>query len=485
MKQTVRIEPLSAFKPLYMPNHTQDVADMLDSAQHRAEVMKRLLSGDGSGLNLNDLGIKKYLLYSGRSSGKTYADEEATALDLVQGGRGDVWYTRAELGDIRNSIFTSMQQTLHRMGMTVSDGPGALWRAKLSPFELICNKNGNRIQFFAINKDINRSKGFTPPSGVLKRVIVEEANEMDDSKYITALETTAVRYLRAQSKIVLRSNPAETRQHWSVSYFDELIRGGATRIYTTWEDLARCNKLSIATVAEILKMKRDNPLFYRYWYLGEIVKLSGLVFPQFDREKHIKHFVATSERRRVVDITSRVIIAGDAANKNDATCFGALLELKMGNVGALLLADALYYDPKINGQKDDVEMARIVCDWYENVCNKYPGIDLKRTIGTVDNANWNLIQMLQRSRAMGHFKWYPASNKSIMRDVNRLRVGFRENMIIFNDAPDNQVCEIIREIENYVYDDKTGQIKANQSDHGIDMLKYGTYVVYADTTQFF
>ena len=156
----------------------------------------------------------------------------------------------------------------------------------------------------------------------------------------------------------------------------------------------------------------------------------------------------------------------------------------MLNTGQLLVLDAFYYDPKIHGQTDDVELGQKICDWFEGVHRKYPGLRYKRHSGTIDNANWSLIQMLQQSKAMGFFKWYPATDKMILRDVNRLRVLLRNNMLLFNAESDNQVQCIVDEFENFVYDEKTGEIKANQSDHGIDATKYGT-LLYTNTQIFF
>ena len=225
-------------------------------------------------------------------------------------------------------------------------------------------------------------------------------------------------------------------------------------------------------------MKRDDPLFYRYWYLGEIVKLNGLVFPMFDRARHVVNVIA---RDKVAEITGQVIIAGDAANKNDATAVAFLCVLRTGEI---LVLDAFYYDPLLHGQTDDVELGQKICDWFDDVLNKYPGIGLKRFSGTIDNANWNLLQMLQKSKSMGWFRWYPATDKMILRDTNRLRVLMRNGVLRFNIQPDNAVGAFVDEIENYIYDEKSGEIKKNQRDHGIDALKYGT-LLYEDTKIFF
>jgi len=467
----MEINALNDFAPLFKPNHSPLRAEAIRA--QRSELVKKIL--EGQEVSLSELGIKEYILQSGRVSGKTQHDEFAAVADLIQ-GKGDMWYCRSEDGDIRGSIFTSMQQSIAAMGYSLSNSRGADFRVSHSPFEITHNYTGNKIQFFAINKDINRTKGKYPPSGILKRVMVEEANEVDEGKYIDGLVTTAVRFLNENSKIVFRLNPPQTRQHWSVEYFDKRIRQGAQHIYTTWEQLAKLNILNPATIAEIVKMRESDFDFYRYWYLGEIVNLTGLVFPHFDRAKHI----VTIDQMRIVNQITQFIIAGDAANKNDPTCFGLLGLLRDGR---LVLLDAMYYDPRRKGAQDDIQLARMVCDWYDGVVLKYPDLQHRQSsfVGTVDNANWNLLQMLQQSRALGWLKWYPATNKHILKDTNRVRGLLRDDLLLFYDAPHNQVGEVIREIEGYVFDEKTNEIKKGQDDHGIDMLKYGTFL-YADTT---
>ena len=477
---TSKIKFLDTYLPILTPNHSLEQMKLFESEEYKEGLNRRLLNGEV--LNPSVFGAKTYVGKSGRSTGKT-TNTEFVIGKFISEGAGDIWYCRSEDGDIGKSIFSSMQATLRIMGFTLSRKDNkADFRVCGSPYQITHNRTGNVIQFFPLNKDINRTKGFYPPSGKLQMVVVEEANEVDEGKYITALETTANKYINSSSKFVYNLNPPETRQHWSVKYFDDKVKSGATLLYTTWEHLAEHNLLSAAMIVEILKMKRDNPLFYRYWYLGEIVNMSGLVFPQFDRNKHV---VTGIDCNRVAGITSRYFVAGDAANKNDPTCFGLWCELKKGNsVGALMCVDAMYYDPRIHGQLDDIELAQKVCDWFDKAMAKYK-LNYHIGYGTVDNANWNLMRMLQRSRSLGHLHWSAATNKSIMRDVNRVRVLLREGMLLFHDAPDNQVREIIREFESFVYDEKTGEIKKNQDDHGIDMTKYATYLVYSDTKQFF
>ncbi|MEG2117087.1 MAG: phage terminase large subunit [Clostridia bacterium] len=187
---------VKAFAPLFLPN------------EHNS---------------LEDIGVAEYILKSGRVSGKTQHDEMAAVLDLLN-GKGDIWYCRSEDNTIRGSIFTSMLNTISMLGFTYSNKANADFKVSYSPFEIKHNRTGNCVQFFGINKDINRSKGKIPPSGKLKRVMVEEANECDDGIYIDALITTAVRFFDDNSKLVFRLNPPLTKQHWSVAYFNKRER---------------------------------------------------------------------------------------------------------------------------------------------------------------------------------------------------------------------------------------------------------------------
>ena len=111
------------------------------------------------------------------------------------GDTGDIWYCRSEENTIRRSIFQSMQSTLRMRGFTLSNRNDTDFKVSSSPFEIKCNKTGNVCQFFAINKDIDRTKAMTPPSGRLKRVMLEEANEPNDKIYVEALRSTALRYM--------------------------------------------------------------------------------------------------------------------------------------------------------------------------------------------------------------------------------------------------------------------------------------------------
>ena len=192
------------YASLFLPNHTEEQARKFTS-EYKAQIRRRLLSGEE--LSNDEIGLKEFVLKGGRISGKTQNDDYSTVPLLVDKEPGDVWLCRSEESTIRRSVFQAMQSAIRDLGYTISNRKDTDFRVLTSPFEIIHNKTGNRIQFFAINKDINRTKAMTPPTGRLKKVILEEANEPDGEIYVEALRSTALRFFDEKSKLVYRYNP--------------------------------------------------------------------------------------------------------------------------------------------------------------------------------------------------------------------------------------------------------------------------------------
>ena len=316
------------FSPLFVPNHTQEERKAF-TYEYKAEIRRKLLRGDA--VSEDALGVKTIILKGGRISGKTVNDELATIPEFF-GERGDIWYCRSEENTIRRSIFQSMQSTLRERGFSLSSGTDTDFKVSTSPFEIKCNLTGNVCQFFAINKDIDRTKAMTPPSGRLKKVMLEEANEPDKKEYVEALRSTALRYMDEMGKFTYRYNPPPTLNHWANQYFPALAKRGATLIHSTWKDIAEL--LDPVVIADILKMKAEDPLHYAYWYGGEIVSLAGRVIWSFDRSKHLLP-LADLQRRIVRNLYYQpvyVFYGVDSGITSDATAVCAWAIYPDGNL---------------------------------------------------------------------------------------------------------------------------------------------------------
>lgn len=467
------------FKPLFLPNRSPS-EQLKFTPQYKEELRRRLLKGEV--LQASDLGIKEIILRGGRVSGKTKNDDLATIPLLDSEIKGDVWCCRSEDNTIRRTVFQSFQAELYGLGYTLSNRTDTDFKISLSPFEIRHNKSGNTIQFFSINKDINRTKGQFPPSGKLKKVIVEEANEPDGEEYIEALISTALRFMDESGKIVYRYNPPPSLNAWANRYFPKKANSGATLIHSTWEDIAEL--LDPAVIAKILEMKRDDPIHYAYWYGGEVVSLEGLVIWSFDRNKHLLP-IRELQRRIIANIYYQptfMFYGVDSGLKNDATAicaWGLYPDGKLIKLGTFYLNIA--EERRRTGLKGITHTDQVVLmvEWYNNFIKEMSDIGV--TIPGRDRERWcfdgaSLTQdlMLEFEKATRAL-CKAVTDKDIERDIARLINSYRSGQLLILDTESNK--ESVRELESFARDEEN-EIPEGQDDHTIDADKYATYEYY-------
>ena len=68
--------------------------------------------------------------------------------------------------------------------------------------------------------------------------------------------------------------------------------------------------------------------------------------------------------------------------------------------------------------------------------------------------------------------------KSIIGDIKRVRSMLSEKILYFHVAENVNTIQLIEDIENYVFDEKTGDVKKQQRDDTIDILEYATKLYY-------
>lgn len=412
---------------------------------------------------------------SGRSSGKSTTNEEAAALFMLQSKYNNVWYCRAETNDLRKTVLSSMWSTIQSMGL---EGQFTL---SLSPIRIYC-KSGAVCYFDGINgktdDDLNATKGFTPNHKSLKMAILDEANDTKCKAHITAWETTADKFLIEGSKKVIAYNPPPLKTHYIHEYRKQKLSSGATRIYTTWKDIY--NLLKPATIAEIKRMRDTDPLFYRYWYLGECINFSGMVYPQFKRERHC---VKLSELLKTGDRITELIIGLDEGTVNDSTCATPLAVMMSGKAVVL---DCYEYSPTdrnshqgFAGQMSPSEASRALWKWLQSLFVRFAwagvaGVPRQWIFESAEGG-----QMLRNQFVSDYGeKTCLVENKSIWGDIKRVRNMLGEDILFFNVEGETNTEVLMQDIESYVIDEKTNDVKKNQREDTIDSLEYATKLYY-------
>lgn len=418
---------------------------------------------------LFDDAVKEIVEPSGRNSGKSTSNEILAVTLMMQSVYNNVWYCRAEVGDIRSTIFSSLISTIQLMGLERF----FIW--SLSPFRVTCSLTGAICYFSGINgktdDDLTATKGFTPNHRTLALCILDEADQVKHYNHITGWTSTAARFLLPTAKTIFAYNPPMSRSHWVYKYFGDKIKNGATKVYATWKDIRVL--LSPRVIADIEKFERDDPEYYRYWYLGEPVNFRGMVYPQFKRDLHIINvFQYMNENPR--DRVQELVIGLDEGTVNDSTCATPLAILQSGKA---IVLDCLEIDPEKIGQQSPAQVSRALVVFINELLQKFPFLQYVRRRWIFECAEGGQMLRLQFIEDTGE-EVLVVKKKSIIGDIKRVRSMLSENILLFHVAENVNTITLIQDIENYMFDEKTGDVKKQQRDDTIDSLEYGTKLYY-------
>lgn len=404
---------------------------------------------------------------SGRCTAKSTSNEIAAITLMTQSKYNNIWYCRAEKGDIRETVFSSMISTIQLMELD------KYFEWSLSPFQITCLTTGAKCYFSGINgktdDDVTATKGFTPQFKTLAMCILDEADQVKHPNHITAWESTAVRFLLQEGKMVFAYNPPMTKSHWANKFFGDKIKNGATKIYATWEDIKAL--LNPKTIEIIEKFKNDDPEYYKYWYLGESVNFRGMVYPQFKREKHITNIYKLLAQG---DKVSELILGLDEGTVNDSTCVTALAVMYSGKAVVL---DCFENDPLVAGQQSPSEQSRALAGFLNGLLIKFQFLQYTPRRWIFECAEGGQMLRLQFIADTGE-ECLLVTNKNIMGDVKRVRSMLSEGILLFHTDINVNTMQLVEDIENYVFDEKTNKIKAQQRDDTIDSLEYATKLYY-------
>lgn len=423
---------------------------------------------------LLDPNVRRVVEESGRSAGKSTTNEDVASNLMLQSRKNNIWYCRAEKGDVRPSIFNSFIATLQAKGIE------QYFDTKLSPMEITCKVTGAKCYFSGINGktkgDLNTTKGFVPQDRSLAMFILDEANEAKSYMHVKAAETTANKFLLPYGKIVYAYNPPPNLGHWSHSFYGKMIENGATRIYSTFRDI--WGLLNEATREEIRAMKQDNPRQFDYWYLGQKISLEGLVLYTFKPEKNLVDLEQFKAAVRNGYQPLHILYGADSGVIKDPTAVCAWGVFPDGN---LIKLSTFYLDPRKIGQPiPNSEQVEHIVKWYRN--DFYPEM---RSYGVIlpgaynetwifDSAVVTQDLMFELNRKTG-WTCKAVDNKSIERDIKRLQNGYFRGVFKILNTPSN--APSLREINTFCYDENN-EIPDGQDDHTIDADKYATAHYY-------
>ena len=174
------------------------------------------------------------------------------------------------------------------------------------------------------------------------------------------------------------------------------------------------------------------------------------------------------------DFVAELILGLDEGTVNDSTCVTPIAIMASG---VAIVLDCLEIDPQKIGQQSPAQTSRLLIKFINELLSKFPFLQYIRRRWIFECAEGGQMLRLQFMEDSGE-ETYLVTNKSIMGDVKRVRSMLSENILLFHSDINVNTIQLIEDIENYVFDEKSGDIKKQQRDDTIDSLEYATKLYY-------
>lgn len=166
-------------------------------------------------INVNDTYLpylqnstRTQIYYGGSSSGKSYFLAQRAVMDNLQGY--NYLIVRNVAQTLRRSCFNEIKKAISNFGVL------HLYSINGTDMVITCKRNGKQILFAGLD-DVEKLKSITPANGVLERIWIEEATEVERTAYKQLRKR--LRGLSNKPKsIVLSFNPI-LQNHWIYQEF--------------------------------------------------------------------------------------------------------------------------------------------------------------------------------------------------------------------------------------------------------------------------
>ena len=226
-----------------------------------------------------DRSTKRYIVMKGSAgSGKSVDTAQNYILRLMQDkGRNLVCIRKSDITN-RDSTFAELTGAIYRM---FGDKAERYWQINMSPLQLTCKANGNKIIFRGMNDDKQREKlkSITFQKGKLTDVWCEEATELTQADLEIIDDRLRGELPEGQFyQIRLTFNPVN-KNHWIKKVFFDLPDDNVLCHHSTY----LMNRfIDDAYRARMERRKIVDPEGYRIYGLGEWGEIGGLILHNWE-----------------------------------------------------------------------------------------------------------------------------------------------------------------------------------------------------------
>ncbi len=215
------------------------------------------------------------VLTGGRGSAKSFSINTYLCLLMLEDNRG-ILFLRKTLTSAHVSIIPEFIEKLDLLGIRDY--------FNITKTEIKHKYNGSVIYFRGIQSGSGDNTANLKSLNNISTVVIDEAEELTDEKVFDRIDLS-VRQLNVTNKIIIALNPS-TKTHWVyVRFFEQAgvqegfngVKGNVTYIHTDYRDNAQ--NLSESFLQQIELIKQNNPEKYNHVILGGwLNKAEGVIF---------------------------------------------------------------------------------------------------------------------------------------------------------------------------------------------------------------
>ena len=365
-----------------------------------------------------------FIITGGRGSSKSFGVGTFTNLLSFEAGH-KILFTRQTMTSAHLSIIPEFQEKIDLMELNAF--------FDINKSEIKNKESGSEIIFKGIKTSSGDQTANLKSLQGVTTWILDEAEELTDEITFDKINLS-IRQKGKQNRVILILNPA-TKEHWIYKrFFEEKgvqegyngIKDDVTYIHTTYLD--NIENLDISFINEVERIKETNPNKYKHQILGGwLNRAEGVVFDNWK----IGDFIDTGYRYFgqdfgfSIDPTTLIECAIDKTNKT------------------IYVKEHLY--------KAGLKTSQIAV---ENI--RYAG----RTLIVADSAEPRLIEEL---------KLQGCNIKGISKPLIIDRVALLQDWLI---VVDQNSTNIIKELNNYVWQDKKSNTPIDDYNHTLDPIGY-------------
>lgn len=379
-----------------------------------------------------------YIITGGRGSGKSY--EVNTFLNTLSFEQGhNILFTRYTMTSAHLSIIPEFTSKIEEMQASNF--------FTVNKTEIVNNTSGSQIWFKGIKTSSgNQTASLKSLSGVTTWVL-DEAEELTDETIFDKINLS-IRTKGRQNRIILILNPA-TKEHWIYRrFFQEMgvqegfngTKGDVTYIHTTYLD--NYDNLAESFILDIERVKKTNPTKFNHVVLGGWMdKAEGVVFTNWKIGRFNPDNLQTifgQDYGFTIDPTTLIEIAVDKVNR------------------------------------------KIYCKEHFSLKGLITSQIAKRNL---EHAKGSLIiSDNAEPRLVNELKGYGLHIQAPKKESIQFGVSLMQDyeLIIDEDS-----TNIIKELNNYVYQDKGSKLYIDDFNHCIDAIRYAVVYLVGRANNFY